>query len=228
MTEHELQRVLTRTWSDVGVVIDGERSMLVAWEVMPEVWGINDASGYWASVSIDFLAIDKDGRVAAIEVKPGKLRGTKTAWGALCQVTHRAILIARNATLDDIAHVHDVCGAGADGRAPQRRWPRFAERHATFFGRTEPINSLGRGVRRVIVAESADPSFFDVLDEFNRLPVAMVLEQLRSRYSGTSGFAAREFQRLASVLPVATDELQRAVSFNACDDLTTEGSTLEN
>ena len=68
MTEWELQELLTPLWMERGIDLAGEQLVLVAWEVMLPSWKINDPSETWLP-SIDFVALDSDARLVAIELK---------------------------------------------------------------------------------------------------------------------------------------------------------------
>lgn len=69
LTEWQLQSLSTQRWVREGVDLDGERLLLFAWEVMTPSWQINDAQRYWNEPSIDFLCLDEQGRLVAIELK---------------------------------------------------------------------------------------------------------------------------------------------------------------
>ncbi len=57
---------------------------------------MNDAHGAWGEPSTDFLTINDEGRLVAIELTRD-LVGIRPCWRALCQVTHRAVTVARSA-----------------------------------------------------------------------------------------------------------------------------------
>lgn len=67
MHEWDLQRVLTKQWTECGLAIDGQRQMLVAWEVMFSSWLINDPEQHFNEPSLDFLVVDERGRLTVIE-----------------------------------------------------------------------------------------------------------------------------------------------------------------
>ena len=68
MTEWELQIALTRRWAGEGANVAGRRHMLVAWEVMAPSYEINDYRRF-GEPAIDFLLVDEDGQLRAVEVK---------------------------------------------------------------------------------------------------------------------------------------------------------------
>ena len=128
ITEWQLQKLLTARWAANGITMSsGESLQLIAWEVMPPTWEVNDAHGHWGSPALDFLAVDRAGRLAAIELKQ-KLRGELHTWRAVCQVTELALALARCASIERLEQVRDACFSGRHGRAlssPQTEgaWP---------------------------------------------------------------------------------------------------------
>jgi len=211
VNEWRLQEVLTARWLRDGIVLGHERLMLVAWEVMVPSWDINDAAVRWNEPSIDFLALDQRGRLAAIELKVS-VSGRKPAWAVLCQVTHRAVRIGRTFTRERLEDAHASCLSGAHGRvtgAP-REIVGVGQRHAEFFDTETPLR-VGGGVRRVVAATSFGPSFDQIRESFNTLPVAETLTCLSAEYATPKGQAAREFARVAAVLPIKPPELSTPV-----------------
>ncbi|GAB7024121.1 hypothetical protein [Salidesulfovibrio brasiliensis] len=100
MTEWELQPALERIWIDDNLTIDGEPLHLIAREVMPDKWEINDASRTWQYPSIDFMFIDNAHNVWLLELK-NRIKAPGDAWRAACQVYHRRQLFSERAFSSD-------------------------------------------------------------------------------------------------------------------------------
>lgn len=163
MTEWLLQESLTRRWLDSGICLGDEKLLLAAWEVMVPWWGINDAGARWNEPSIDFLAIDGSGRLVAIELKVA-VPGRKPAWAVVCQVTHRAVRIARTATPERLERAHAACIRGEHGRTEfstgevasiSSRFSEFSvlsytsrQRFSLVFAVSLPQHRSGRASRR--------------------------------------------------------------------------------
>lgn len=116
---------------------NGERLGLVAREVMAPSWRRNDNQSEWNEPSLDFLAVDADGRPVAIEVKR-RLTGPKAIRYAVCQVTAMTLLLAESATEPLVDRIRaEYLSARSGGPAPT------------------PVR-LDRGWRRVLAAEVID------------------------------------------------------------------------
>lgn len=201
-TEWELQESLTTLWSRDGVEIGGERHMLVAWEVMAPSWEINDAHGKFDEPSIDFLVIDRSGRLTAIELKRA-VSGIKPAWRVLCQVTHRAVMLRREFSRERLEGAYLACAGGAHGRVGQGDIESLAERHRSFFG-LDASRELGKGeFGRVVAATAFGPSWTSVQDEFNSLEWPRLIERLRGLGELQQGVSRREGRRLSEIAPPA-------------------------
>jgi hypothetical protein len=150
-TEHQLQKRLTRTWAQDGVQVDGKLHFLAAWEVMDD-YRINSAQLGFGRPAIDFLLLDDQGLLTAVELKMS-IRTRRDSWAALCQVTRRSALLAQTFTASYLAGAHEACYSGRHGRLePRARADDLSLAHARFFGRVpiEPI--VGLPVRRVVAA----------------------------------------------------------------------------
>lgn len=101
MTEHELQVVLADNWIAEPLKHEERTLHLVAREVMPAVWDINDAHGVWQHPSIDFVFIDASGDLWLMELKCS-IKGPRDAWNSLCQVLHRQFLFQKYKFTDAI------------------------------------------------------------------------------------------------------------------------------
>ena len=206
MTEWELQNRLTRRWSSDGVEIDGERQMLVAWEVMVPSWGINDAHGKFDEPSIDFVVADRSGLLMAVELKR-TVPGVRPAWRVLCQVTHRAVRLGRTFSPDRLERAHRSCAAGAHGRIGHGEIETLADRHCGFFDLDGP-RQLGRGgIRRAVAATGFGPGWPSVLAEFNRLEWPALMERLSGQGEFELGAIHREPRRLRDLPPPDGTEL---------------------
>src|SRR6478752_4799839 len=114
-TEWSLQKRLTRSWLRRGsVLLDGEELFLAAWEVMTD-YRVNDARRHWNVPSIDFLFLDRHGRMVLVELKR-EVRTPRESWSVICQVTHRAHELAAGYSQARLENVYYDCRSGADGR----------------------------------------------------------------------------------------------------------------
>jgi hypothetical protein len=117
--EHQLQTQLTARWIDSGVQIGSESFTLVAWEVMLPSWRVNDAQPGFGQPAIDFLGVDGDGGLMAIELKM-RIGGLKATLRAACQVSHTAALIDQTKSRQNVEQAHLGCFSGNHGRTPAR------------------------------------------------------------------------------------------------------------
>ncbi len=202
MNEWQLQRALTERWHADGVSVSHERQFLVAWEVMTPSWRINDAGRYWSEPSIDFLVANADGVLTAIELKTS-IRGLKPAWRVLCQVTHRAALLRRTFSRENLERAHGDAHSGSHGRVIGRSGELLGEAHRRFFGLEKPLVFDGEVVRRVVAATSFGPHFEQILDEFNALTPARLQGELEGRGFLKDSLSNREPRRLVQTAPVA-------------------------
>lgn len=196
MKEWSLQKALTRTWAPHGVKVGGECLYLAAWEVMTD-WRINDASRHWDRPSIDFVCLDSVGRLVLIELKIA-VTTPRQAWSALCQVTHRAVELARSYTPDVLDGAHRACRSGEHGRMSKQAVEPVGTGHARFFALNAPVELPGRPVRRVVAATTFGRAWTKVLDEFTTEGHAQVGEHLRRCYS-TGSPANRELARFLAL-----------------------------
>lgn len=210
VTEWQLQEALVGRWLSDGVLIDGRRQFLVAWEVMVPSWRINDAHQYWAEPSVDFLLADADGRLTFLELKR-EVAGVKPCWRVLCQVTHRALAGVRSMSATALESAHHQCWSGAHGRVADRGDLPLAERHAEFFERSrEAAFAIGR-VGRVVAALRFDPRWDEIRNEFARLAWPDLIERLDGLGELTDGRNHREGRRLRDLAPPAEEELPDGV-----------------
>ena len=212
VTEWLLQESLTQRWLGPGIDLGGEKLLLVAWELMVPSWEINDAAMRWNEPSIDFLAIDRSGRLVAIELKI-EVPGRKPAWAVLCQVTHRAVCVARTVTPELLERAHDACVRGEHGRtgASSGEAVSISHRFSKMFGTQlhEPQSLCP--VRRVAAATAFGPSYAAIRRRFEKTSIASVLGDLAAEYPTSGGQAAKEFRRLGEVLPISASELETPV-----------------
>ncbi|MFW5471059.1 hypothetical protein ACOCJ4_13560 [Knoellia sp. CPCC 206435] len=96
MNEHQVQKHLAQLWVDEGADIGRERLFLAAWEVM-DSYRINSAQQGFGRPAVDFLLLDSQGRMVALELKM-TVRSPRDCWSVLCQVTHRAQRLAEGFT----------------------------------------------------------------------------------------------------------------------------------
>ncbi|MCF8127436.1 MAG: hypothetical protein K9N10_02890 [Deltaproteobacteria bacterium] len=211
MNEWDLQDVLTKQWAECGLHIDGQRHLLVAWEVMLPSWLINDAKKHWTEPSLDFLVADEQMRLTVIELKT-RVPGIKPAWQALCQVTHRAVQLSKTFSVANLNRAFSACWSGSHGRLPSCGiYHSFAQYHRRFFGVSGHFRDGPPTVGRCVAATEFGESWADVLKEFNQLPgdrlEARACEELSSKQAHRElerfrGIYMDDFSRLTS--PVIT------------------------
>jgi hypothetical protein len=181
-TEWVLQEELTSAWYvSGGLDTGGERFFLAGWEVMDN-WRVNDAHRHWNRPSIDFLFVDSTGQLVAGELKR-VIAAPRECWSALCQVTHRAHLLASSFTLEGLESVYARCRSGEHGRGKQATPTRVAEAWSRYFGQDALNIRLGVGpVRRVVLAFEFGPNWADILEQFNVQDLRVTVAQLRKAY----------------------------------------------
>ena len=209
MNEHQLQKFLTHQWVRNGVTIDGERFFLAAWEVMDN-YRINSRQQGFTHPSIDFLLLDEAGFMVALELKMSVKRPLDS-WNVLCQVTHRAVVLAKSYTAGALEFAYRSCRSGDVGRVsgavdvlPLR------QAHARFFDREQVAVLPGPPIRRVVAAPSFGPSWDGIRERFTTEDRNSIAEQLRryadSRKRGT------EMYRWLSIPATAVESLPPQVT----------------
>jgi hypothetical protein len=166
-TEWSLQKRLTNNWlRDDLVVLDGEPLFLAAWEVMTN-YKVNDARRHWSEPSIDFVFLDSAGRMVLVELKR-EVRTPRDAWSVICQVTHRAHVLAAGYSAVRLEGVYMDCHSGADGRnSSPHEVSSLLEDHARAFGQPALESLAGVPARRVIMTCSFGPTFSEILQLAN-------------------------------------------------------------
>ena len=198
VNEHQLQQCLTRAWVRDGVRVGGEQLFLAAWEVMDN-YRINSAQHGFGRPAIDFLLIDRGGRLVAVELKM-IVRAPRDCWSVLCQVTHRAHLLAAAFDHDRLESAYQECYSGRHGRVETTRdVPALRQAHAAFYDCDALPTLPGLPVRRVVAAPDFGPSLPEILHRFTTGPRQSVLEEL-ARYS-PNGRSGREFRRFRELAP---------------------------
>lgn len=184
-TEWSLQKRLTTEWlSRDTVVLHDEPLLLAAWEVMTS-YRINDARHRWNEPSIDFLFLDQAGRMVALELKRD-IRTPREAWSVLCQVTHRAHVLAAGYEQARLEAAYIECHSGRGGRqASGTTVRRLTQKHARAFGQAPMSGLPGLPVRRLVMAKSFADSFSQAQSSFNSESPEQVVNRLqRYRPSG--------------------------------------------
>jgi hypothetical protein len=192
LNEHQLQKLLTQEWVRDGVRLGSERLFLAAWEVMDD-YRINSAEHGFGRPAIDFLLLDRSGRLVAVELKM-RLSTPRDCWAVLCQVTHRAHLLAAAFTPERLSSAYELCHSGQRGRLNQRLDVEDLDKaHARFF-RSRPLATLPAvPIRRVVAAPVFGASWPTILEQFCAGPREVVGQRLE-RYSRQTG-AGREIRR---------------------------------
>jgi hypothetical protein len=192
VTEHQLQKRLTQEWLSDGVQLGSERLFLAAWEVMDN-YGINSAQHGFGRPAIDFLLLDRSGRLVAVELKM-QVQTALDSWAVLCQVTHRAHLLAAAFSPERLRSAYELCHSGQRGRVDLRSDVEDLEQaHARFFGSSPLAPMPGTPIRRVVAAPVFGGSWPTILEQFSTGSREAV-GQLLGRYSGRTG-RGREIRR---------------------------------
>ena len=152
-TEWSLQKRLTRSWlgGEPAVLVD-EELFLAAWEVMTD-FRINDSRRHWNAPSIDFVFLDRAGRMVLLELKR-EIRTPREGWSVVCQVTHRSHELAAGYSQARLEMAYVDCHSGADGRKTGSVVPTdLVQAHADMFSQSALTELPGCPVRRVIMAK---------------------------------------------------------------------------
>ena len=166
-TEWSLQKRLTRSWlGGEPAILDGEELFLAAWEVMTD-FRINDSRRHWNAPSIDFVFLDRAGRMVLVELKRA-IRTPRESWSVVCQVTHRSHELAAGYSQARLNIAYVDCHSGADGRKTGSVVPTdLVQAHADMFSQSALTELPGRPVRRVIMAKEFGSAFGQVLSLAN-------------------------------------------------------------
>ena len=160
---------------------------------------INSAQHGFGRPAIDFLLLDRGGRLVAVELKM-ILLAPRDCWSVLCQVTHRAHLLAAAFAHDRLESAYQECRSGRHGRVETTGdVPALRQAHAAFYD-CDPLPTLpGLPARRVVAAPVFGPSWPAILHQFTTGPRQAILEEL-ARYS-PNGQSGREFRRFRELAP---------------------------
>jgi hypothetical protein len=136
---------------------------------------------HWNKPSLDFLFLDVDGRIIAVELK-GTILTRQAAWSALCQVTHRAVELSRGFTPELLAAAYDDCHSVTGGRVGVSSEESLLEAHRRFFSlSTTPL--LSHNIRRVVACVEFGPDWQEVLTRFNTTDPRAICEHLQAHYN---------------------------------------------
>jgi hypothetical protein len=146
VTEWELQTRLEQRWMSTGVPLAAETLLLVGREVMTD-WKQNDSQGAWNKPSVDFVAIDSQGRLVAIEIK-NRLDTRRQALLATVQVTAMALALGSTVSWAKLEETrHRLAGGSSKGD--------LAEAWSSTFGASDrPSRHDFRPIRRLLAATS--------------------------------------------------------------------------
>lgn len=166
-TEWSLQKRLTRSWlGGEPAILDGEKLFLAAWEVMTD-FRINDSRRHWNAPSIDFVFLDRSGRMVLVELKRA-IRTPRESWSVVCQVTHRSHELAAGYSQARLEMAYIDCHSGADGRmSGSVATTGLAHAHAGMFSQPALPELPGCPIRRVIMAKEFGSAFGQVLSLAN-------------------------------------------------------------
>lgn len=183
-TEWSMQKTLTASWlAHETVELHDEPFFLVAWEVMT-TYKVNDARRHWNAPSIDFVFLDREGRMLLVELKRA-VRTPREGWSVVCQVSHRAQALASGFSQRLLESVYLDCRSGPDGRTARKMSiPPLLRAHAEAFNQ-RPLRRLrALPARRMVMAAEFRPSFAKILSMANASTPEQVAEML-SRYKRT-------------------------------------------
>jgi hypothetical protein len=96
VNEWQLQLRLESLWARDGVPAGSDSLLLVGREVMTD-WRRNDARRAWNKPSVDFVTLDRQGRLVMIEVK-NRINTRRQALDASLQITAMALSLAASVT----------------------------------------------------------------------------------------------------------------------------------
>jgi hypothetical protein len=171
--ENALQLRLTTCWLEHGLIVDGHRLYLLAWEVMTPSWDINSANNGFGEPASDFLFLDISGNLWVVEVKP-EIRSAMPSWNVLCQVTFYAVQIERSRAFEKLEKAHEISFIDYDKRRKNVVMTKQAlrEAHRLFFDLPTalPKSKFGTGpIHRVVAAKFVKPAWLDCLKEFDTM-----------------------------------------------------------
>ena len=172
-TEWDIHYALELQWLKEPAVIGGNRLHLIACEVMPDGWRINDPTGYWASPSIDFLLIADDGTLWIGELK-NRRDSPRDAWNAFCQVIYTEYLFRENGFSDNV--IPYILRNYAADLAKRNNTPQTKDIHLPKFS--------GQ-IRCMLIASSLKP-WCAVTSKVSKLNFGEIKQYLRSMYSSDS------------------------------------------
>ncbi len=153
--------------------------------------------------SIDFLFLDAAGGLVAGELKR-TITAPRECWSALCQVTHRAHLLAQSFSVDRLESAFRDCLSGEHGRPQQSTSNSLIERWHDYFGNRTCDRPLGAGpIRRLVLATEFGPSWPGILECFNSQDLHTTASQLRAAYQ-VSSKSNREMSRFDVLATVGT------------------------
>ncbi|CAN5577932.1 hypothetical protein BH09PLA1_BH09PLA1_14320 [soil metagenome] len=208
MNEWDLQRILTKQWTECGLQFDGMRHMLIAWEIMFPSWKVNDIERHWNEPSCDFIVADRSGRLTVIELKV-MMGGIKPAWQALCQVTHRANEMAHHFKPERLNKAHRDCYSGyhIGRKVDVAKRSSLVEHHRRFFELDEHADFDAASVGRCVAAVEYGDAWQGVLKDFNRLSRHILVRRVDEELSSKASQVER--RRFLEMLP--HDALDRPV-----------------
>lgn len=148
-TEHDAQVQLAGLWGRGAFTLGGHQMCLLGWEMMPPDWEVNDSRAIWNRPSIDFLAVNSDGELAAIELKmrPG---GPVSQARSCAQVTALALALSASATSDKVQRAYLAARGGVLGRQGLGASDDAFDHASAALGVAVGPGVLSRPVRRIV------------------------------------------------------------------------------
>jgi hypothetical protein len=146
VTEWELQVRLEQLWAQDGIRLGGETLLLAGREVMTD-WAKNDSRKAWNKPSVDFVALDRQGRLVVIELK-NRIDTRRQAFESVLQVTAMALTLGQSVSWESLERTHGRLLDGTLGGDLSSAW------QATY---ANPVPAAGHSfapVRRVLAATS--------------------------------------------------------------------------
>lgn len=191
VTEWELQAKLEQRWTRAGVPLAAETLLLVGREVMTD-WKQNDSRVVWNKPSVDFLAIDNQGRLVAIELK-NRLDTRRAALLAAVQVTAMALGLGSTVSWAKLEETRYRLSGGNDEAGLAHAWS------STFGPSTCPPGHDFWPIRRLLAARSTRAREAAVQEFGNAAPDELVELAV---LAGAQHLADRLRKRLNSPAPL--------------------------
>lgn len=109
MNEWDLQKKLTKEWSNTGINVEGKNYDLICWELMFPSFRINNNKKLWNEKSIDFIFYSQENETFICCELKNKIKNKKELLSAYCQVVQRATLFSKHYSIEKINFARREC-----------------------------------------------------------------------------------------------------------------------